>query len=55
MGSINILGNPIGFLKNIEKGMKDFIEKPSTGFVKGPIEGSLGLFKGVGSLLRHSV
>lgn len=26
-----------------------------TGFVKGPIEGGLGLAKGVGSLVKHSV
>lgn len=37
MGSINIIGNPVGLLLNISTGVWDFIDKPLTGFVKGPL------------------
>ena len=55
MGSINIIGNPVGLVVNLGTGIWDLIDKPMTGFVKGPIEGTFGLFKGAASLLRHSV
>lgn len=53
-GSINIIGNPVGLVQNIAIGVWDFVDKPMTGFIKGPLEGSYGLFRGIGSLVYHS-
>jgi vacuolar protein sorting-associated protein 13A/C len=36
LGSLNIIGNPIGLLRNISTGFKDFSTKPAQGFVNGP-------------------
>lgn len=55
LGSVNIIGNPVGLIKNIMKGFVDLVDKPMTGFVKGPIEGGFGLAKGVGSLVKYSI
>jgi vacuolar protein sorting-associated protein 13A/C len=55
MGSFNIIGNPYGLALNILKGVHALFDKPMTGFVKGPIEGSIGIFMGVGALVKHSV
>ncbi len=35
-GSLNIIGNPMGLLRNISTGFQDFSKKPAQGFVKGP-------------------
>lgn len=55
LGSINILGNPVGLFSSIGTGMQDLLEKPREGFIKGPLEGGIGLAKGAGSLLRHTL
>jgi vacuolar protein sorting-associated protein 13A/C len=54
MGSFNIIGNPVALFVNLGTGIWDFVDKPMTGFVKGPLEGSYGLLRGLGSLVRHS-
>lgn len=55
LGSVNIIGNPIGLFKNIGTGVTDLIEMPRDGFVKGPIEGGVGVVLGAGSLLKKTV
>ena len=55
LGSINILGNPVGLFSQIGTGVSDLIEKPMEGFIKGPLEGGVGLVKGAGSLLSHTL
>ncbi len=54
IGSIDILGNPVGFMKHIAIGVFDLIDKPMEGFVKGPLEGSVGIVKGAGSLIKNT-
>ena len=55
LGSINIIGNPVGLFSQIGTGMQDLIEKPMEGFIKGPLEGGVGIVKGAGSLLKHTL
>lgn len=53
LGSVNIIGNPVSLGKSLFKGVYDLFDKPMTGFVKGPIEGALGLCKGVGCMVKY--
>jgi vacuolar protein sorting-associated protein 13A/C len=55
MGSIDLIGNPVALFSNIGRGMQDLIQKPKEGFIKGPLEGGLGIVKGAGSLLGRTV
>ena len=55
VGSIEILGNPVGLANNLSKGVKEFFEKPIKGIVKGPIEGIAGLFEGSVGLIKTGV
>ena len=43
IGSIDLIGNPVGLFNNIGAGMQDLVMKPAEGFVKGPLEGGLGI------------
>ena len=54
MGSFEIIGNPIGLFTNIASGLQDLITKPKEGFIKGPLEGGLGILEGAGSLLKNT-
>lgn len=54
LGSSEGIGNPVGVIKNIMKGCIDLVDKPMTGFVKGPIEGGIGIAYGFGSLVSNS-
>jgi len=55
LGSVEILGNPIGLFNHITTGMIDFIEKPREGFIRGPLEGGMGIVKGTHSLFRNTI
>lgn len=55
IGSVDILGNPIGLFSHVSEGIFDLIDKPIEGFVKGPLDGSVGIVKGASSLLKHTV
>lgn len=55
LGSIEIIGNPVGLFKHIAIGVYDLFDKPIEGFIKGPIEGGIGIGKGVGSLIKNTV
>jgi vacuolar protein sorting-associated protein 13A/C len=55
LGSIEIIGNPVGLVKNIGIGVYDLFDKPIEGFIKGPIEGGIGIGKGAGSLVKNVV
>ena len=55
LGSVEILGNPIGLFNNITAGMIEFIEEPKKGFVRGPLEGGMGIVKGTHSLFRYTI
>lgn len=54
-GSLNILGNPVSLFRNISTGFKDLKDKPSEGFVEGPLEFGKGLAQGTSSLIAHSI
>ena len=43
LGSLSLIGNPVGLFNNITTGVTDLIERPVEGFTKGPLEGGLGL------------
>ncbi|CAD8076677.1 unnamed protein product [Paramecium primaurelia] len=55
VGSIDLLGNPIGLIENVQEGFQDLFEMPYDGFVQGPLEGGLGIVKGVGFLTKGVV
>jgi vacuolar protein sorting-associated protein 13A/C len=54
IGSIDVLGNPVGLFKNIASGVQDFYEKPIEGMSEGAIEGGIGIAKGTGSLVKNT-
>lgn len=55
IGSLNLFANPLGFVKSVYAGFSDLISYPIEGFIKGPIEGSISVFKGVGSLAKNTI
>lgn len=55
LGSLSVIGNPVGLFNNISTGVTDLIERPVEGFTKGPLEGGLGLVSGAGSLVQHTI
>ncbi len=55
MGSMEFIGNPVGLFSNIGSGLQDLINKPQEGFVKGPLEGGLGILQGAGSLIKNTL
>ena len=55
IGSTDLLGNPTDFVNTLGTGAKQFYYAPKEGFMKGPLQGSLGLIKGTGSLMAHTV
>ncbi|KAL7754164.1 Vacuolar protein sorting-associated protein 13 [Sorochytrium milnesiophthora] len=56
VGSIDIIGNPVGLFSNIGSGFKDVFYEPYQGFVSDrPQDFALGFAKGAGSLARKTV
>lgn len=55
LGSLSVLGNPVGLFNNVSTGVKDLFERPAQGFTKGPLEGGLGIVQGAGSLVTHTI
>ncbi len=53
-GSIDILGNPWGFVTHLGAGLYDLMDKPAEAFLHGPYMAPLGLLKGGLSLVKHS-
>lgn len=43
LGSLSVIGNPIGLFNNVSTGVKDLIQRPAQGFTQGPLEAGLGL------------
>lgn len=46
LGSINLFGNPYVFIRMISEGAWEIVNQPTEGFIKGPIEGGIGIIKG---------
>lgn len=56
LGSVEILGNPVGLFNHFSTGVWDLFEKPMEGFIaKGPLEGGKGLITGVSSFMRNTL
>lgn len=46
LGSLTLFGNPYVFIKMLSEGAWEIVNQPTEGFIKGPIEGALGIVKG---------
>jgi len=55
LGSIDILGNPVGVVDKLGTGVFEFINEPRKGLLKGPKGFVEGVGKGVKSLLGNFV
>ncbi|KAF2077768.1 hypothetical protein CYY_000889 [Polysphondylium violaceum] len=55
LGSIDILGNPVGLFRNFGTGVHDFFVEPAQGLIKSPADFGKGLAKGTSSLVKNSV
>lgn len=55
LGSITILGNPVGLLDSVGSGMKAFFTEPAQGLANGPMEFIDGIGKGTKALVMNTV
>lgn len=55
LGSMDIIGNPIGLLDRLGSGVFEFFNEPRKGMLKGPKEFAEGLNKGFKSLVTNVV
>ncbi|XP_038051923.1 vacuolar protein sorting-associated protein 13B-like [Patiria miniata] len=53
LGSLEILGNPAGLLRNVRSGLTDSVMLPYEGLTRGPAAFVAGVTSGTSSLLRH--
>lgn len=53
VGSLDILGSPAGFLRNVSQGFADFFYFPYDGLTRGPGAFVSGMSHGVSSFVRH--
>lgn len=49
--SIDLIGNPYNAFNNLGRGVKNVYYEPRDGFMKGPVQGGLGVLKGAGGLV----
>ena len=55
LGSSNLIGNPISFIKTLGNGVEEFFYEPYEGFKRGgAVDGGLGIVKGTGSLVKNT-
>jgi vacuolar protein sorting-associated protein 13A/C len=52
VGNLDIIGNPVSLFSNVAGGFKAVYQKPKEGFVKGPLEGVVGIGTGSATLLK---
>ncbi|CAG9332100.1 unnamed protein product [Blepharisma stoltei] len=55
LGSVDLLGNPIGLIDKLGTGVFEFLNEPVKGALKGPKSFALGLEKGVRSLIGNVI
>eukprot|EP00595_Chromulina_sp_UTEXLB2642_P002609 CAMPEP_0196768380 /NCGR_PEP_ID=MMETSP1095-20130614/42684_1 /TAXON_ID=96789 ORGANISM="Chromulina nebulosa, Strain UTEXLB2642" /NCGR_SAMPLE_ID=MMETSP1095 /ASSEMBLY_ACC=CAM_ASM_000446 /LENGTH=304 /DNA_ID=CAMNT_0042137889 /DNA_START=62 /DNA_END=979 /DNA_ORIENTATION=- len=55
VGSLNVLGKPVGLYKNIGNGVQDFFYEPYQGAIESPEEFFKGVGRGTGSLVKGVV
>ena len=54
LGSMNLLGNPIEFVSNVNRGFQSFIQESSKGAKEGPVQFINGLGKGTKNLMKKT-
>jgi vacuolar protein sorting-associated protein 13A/C len=54
-GAINLFGNPYVFLKYLAEGTWEIVNQPSEGFIRGPVEGAIGIGRGGVYFLRNVI
>ena len=55
LGAIDIIGNPIGLIDQVGSGVFEFFNEPRKGIMKGPKEFTMGIGKGIRSLVTNVV
>lgn len=55
IGSINFFGNPYSLGRYFVEGLVEVVDNPVQGFIKGPIEGTVGILTGGVGLVRNVV
>lgn len=55
IGSINIIGNPLGLIRSIGSGVVDLIEKPVEGAQRGPLGLGIGILEGGSSFIKKTL
>lgn len=55
VGSSDLFGNPTDFVNTLGTGARQFYYAPREGFMQGPLQGGIGLIKGTGSLVAHTI
>ena len=55
IGHANVLGNPVGLLDGLGRGVADFFSAPAQGMRTGAVGAGIGLIKGAESLLKNTV
>ncbi|MCO5559154.1 hypothetical protein L7F22_012747 [Adiantum nelumboides] len=55
LGSAGFLGNPMGFMKSLGSGVRDFISAPAKSFVQSPSQLVGGFAEGTQSLVNNTV
>jgi|JI6StandDraft_1071083.scaffolds.fasta_scaffold01935_6 vacuolar protein sorting-associated protein 13A/C len=55
IGSINVIGNPYSLGRYFVEGLVEVVDNPVQGFIKGPIEGTVGIITGGVGLARNVV
>jgi len=55
VGSSDLIGNPVNFVNTLGTGVKQFYYEPKNGFMEGPLQGGIGLIKGTGALVTHTL
>lgn len=55
LGSLDIVGNPVGLCTDVATGVIDLVRMPVKGFCKGPLQGGKGIFQGIGSFAKNIV
>ncbi|KAK9134941.1 hypothetical protein Syun_014271 [Stephania yunnanensis] len=54
-GSAGVIGNPMGFARNLGLGIKDFLSVPARGIFQSPAGLIIGMAQGTSSLLSNTV
>lgn len=54
-GSADALGNPVSLVNSLGTGVYDLVHEPAAGATQSPAKFGIGLAKGAGSMIKHSL